>query len=91
MSMLLATGCSNGKPLTPNVLIVHIESEADFCYSKKKSKQLKQGGSTLVATESTKSNKSKHSVTVFCIQPFPHYFLDRKHTSSLNCHILLIF
>ena len=61
ISMLMANAHSNNMPLTPNALIMHIESEADFCDSKKKPKQPKQGGSALVATESTKSNKLRQS------------------------------
>ena len=38
ISMLMANAHSNNMPLTPNALIMHIESEADFCDSKKKPK-----------------------------------------------------
>lgn len=58
ISTLLASAHSSNKPLTPDALIMHIELEADFRDSKKKSKQQKHGGSALVATESVKS-KSK--------------------------------
>ena len=59
ISTLLASAHSSNKPLTPDALIMHIELEADFRDSKKKSKQQKHGRSALVATESMKS-KSKH-------------------------------
>lgn len=61
ISTLMDNACSNNMPLTPNALIMHIKSEANFHDSKKRPKQPKQGGSALVATKSTKLNKSRQS------------------------------
>ena len=61
ISTLMDNAHSNNMPLIPNALIMYIESEADFHDSKKRPKQPKQGGSALVATESTKLNKSRQS------------------------------